>query len=278
MNVLLPHQDAWLFTTLHLNPGKETVLLLHGGPGVPEGLTFVRKYLARQFQVLSFHQRGTLMSPCRSQDYSLDRYLSDITCLAGHFRLERFHLLGHSWGGLYAQLYAQRNPNRLLSLFLANPASGTGTHWKEMSLEIARYNQRKSTWWEWLAMNAHAGLGLLGRDQGYRGFFRQALLNFSRGFKEVYPEQFALHCIKAQPINRTVKAILSHPELSPGQDPSCPVTVVYGQQDIYGESMRHVVQRYPKARFAFLPTCGHIPWSHNQPAFLEVLNGHFRIS
>lgn len=276
MEVLLKNQDTTLFTLVQPNPGKETILLLHGGPGLPDGLSFLREVLAKDFQVIMFHQRGTQKSPAPSHDYSLESYLSDINHVADHFALEQFHLFGHSWGGLYAQVYAQQHPHRLKSLFLCSPASGTGRQWLETMLEINRYNLRKSSLREWLWMGVNAGLGALGSDAGYRRLYRQILRNFNRGFQKAYPEYFALSCVKASAINGTLKAILAYPLLPSLKQPGFKITITYGDQDIFGRSQQYVLQRYPTALRYILPASGHIPWLHNQDDFLRVLEQHYK--
>ncbi|RNI27161.1 alpha/beta hydrolase [Rufibacter immobilis] len=275
MEMLIPASDAKLFTIAPPNPGKETIILLHGGPGVPDGLTFLRRYLGRDFHVVFFHQRGTLRSPVSAQDFAMERYVADINRIADHFGVEKFHLLGHSWGGLYAQLYAQRHPSRLLSLFLCSPASGTGRQWAETMLEVGRYNFRKSRLLEFMAMQVNTTLGLLGSNRGYRRFFRQALANFSRGFQEVHPEHFSVDCIRARTINRTVKSILTHQTLPDVLHTPFNTTITYGDKDIFGDSKRYVLRRFPEASVQVIPGSGHIPWSHNPQAFLPVLDTHF---
>ncbi|RNI29196.1 alpha/beta fold hydrolase [Rufibacter latericius] len=275
MEMLIKNKDTHLFTLAFPKSGRETVILLHGGPGVPHGMTFLVKYLSRYFQVIMFHQRGTLKSPNPSHDYSLEGYTSDINRIAELFQLEKFHLFGHSWGGLYAQIYAQENRDRLLSLFLCSPASGTGRQWAETSLEITRYNRKKSSLPEFVALNLNAGLGLLGSDQGYKRFYSQALKNFSRGFRESHSEYFAVECIKAKAINQTIKTILIAPLLPIRQDPGCKVTITFGDQDIIGKTRKYVLERFPAASHYTIPASGHIPWSHNQPEFVRILKEHY---
>jgi proline iminopeptidase len=275
--LLIQNKDTSLHTHFYLNAGKETIILLHGGPGVPEGLSFLTKYLQDHYQLITFHQRGTRKSPTRSKDFSLESYVSDINCLADYFKINQFHLFGHSWGGLYAQVYAQYNANRLLSLFLCNPATGTGRQWKDTMLEVADYNKRKSSYTEWVAMQAQSALGLLGNDKAYQKFYGQALRNFSRGFTEAYSEEFALDCIKAKAINQTVKAILKHPLLPEKIIPEYKITIAYGDRDIFGKSKRCVMRRYPTVPIIFIPGSGHIPWSHNMEVFVSILQEHYGV-
>lgn len=251
--------------------------MLHGGPGVPEGLTFMVHYLRPHYQVITFHQRGTRRSPATSNNFSPESYLADINSLADYFKLNQFHLFGHSWGGLYAQLYAQKYASRLLSLFLCSPASGTGAHWKDTIMEIAEYNKIKCSYTEWVAMQAQSALGLLGSDKAYQKFYSQALRNFNRGFKEAYPEKFALDYIKAKAINQTVKAILKYPLLPEKIVPAYPLTIAYGARDIYGKSKKYVMRRYPSIPIIFIPESGHIPWSHNMKVFVSILQEHYGV-
>jgi proline iminopeptidase len=277
MDITIQNNDAELFTTVQLNKDKETVILLHGGPGVPDGLTFVANFLAQDFQVISFHQRGTRKSPVFDDNYSLNRYLSDIDCLADYFNLAKFHLFGHSWGGLYAQVYADKNQGRIRSLFLCSPGSGTGRQWKDTVLEIARYNKIKCSLREWIAMGIYSALGILGSDKAYQNFYRQVVRNFSRGFPEAHPGSFRIDCVKATAVNKTTLSILRYPLLPALTNPDFKITITYGDKDIYGESTKYVKQRYPTAAIFTIPASGHLPWSHNEKAFVKILAEHYRI-
>jgi proline iminopeptidase len=99
MTELINNNGDKLFTTIYQNIGKETIILLHGGPGFPSDLTFIAETLAKKFQVITFHQRGTKQSPCKSKDYSMNAYVSDLEAVAKYYHIKNFHLLGHSWGG-----------------------------------------------------------------------------------------------------------------------------------------------------------------------------------
>ncbi len=97
------------------------MILLHGGPGVPDEMTEVRETLSRKYQVITFDQRGTGKGDHRNCTYTMADYLQDINNLAGFFKLTAFHLFGHSWGGLYAQLYADENPGEDTEPFPVQP-------------------------------------------------------------------------------------------------------------------------------------------------------------
>lgn len=251
--------------------------MLHGGPGVPDGLTPVAEYLSQYFQVIMFHQRGTLNSPCYSSNYSISRYIADIDAIAAHFELQELHLFGHSWGGLYAQLYADQSKYKLLSLFLCSPASGTGRQWREMGLEVVAYNKRKSTGSEWFGMVKNALLGLMGSDTAYEKFFTQFCLNCNKGYPVDNLVPVQVDHIYARPINRTNLALLLYLELSVYSPPDLKITVTYGDDDIYGESKKYTSERLPTASFVTLPNTSHFPWLQNPDEFYQVLASHYGI-
>lgn len=278
MELLIGNNDVRLYTYTYPNKGKETILMLHGGPGVPDGLAPIAEHLSQHYQVVTFHQRGTLNSPCYSEDYSISRYISDIDAIATHFELEEFHLFGHSWGGLYAQLYAEQSMFRLLSLFLCSPASGTGRQWREMGLEVATYNKKKSTSQEWFSMLKNAMLGFLGNDKGYEDLFMQFCLNCNKGYQVENPVPVLVNHIYAKPINRTNLSLLFYHKLEQYAPPELKITVTYGDNDIFGESTKYVKERLPSATFHTIPGTSHFPWLQNQEAFYKVLAAHYGLA
>src|SRR5512145_420142 len=98
--------NATLNVTIYPRLQSETVVLLHGGPGVPDDMAEVRDWLCQYFQVINFDQRGTGKSVYEKCTFTLPEYLEDLEAIARHMNVEKFHLFGHSWGSVYAQLYA----------------------------------------------------------------------------------------------------------------------------------------------------------------------------
>ena len=102
------------------------LLLLHGGPGADHSdfLPHLQP-LARKFQLVLVDQRGSGRSE-RLTDvrrYTLDYMVQDLEKLRVHLGLKRWAVLGHSFGGILAQAYATRHPQRVAGLILAGTAS-----------------------------------------------------------------------------------------------------------------------------------------------------------
>ena len=272
----IPNKGTDLFTFVYPAEHKETVILLHGGPGIPDPFRKVIEILNPHFQVLCFHQRGTGLSPCQEQDYSMSAYLSDISCIASYFQLPKFHLFGHSWGGLYAQLYAEHCPSHLSSLFLCSPSSGMGQHWVKMEKEILRFNISASTLWELPHLALHAFLGMLGSDNAYQRLGRIVLKNYLMAHPISVEDCPLLENIRARAINKTLQHIRASPPIKRVNNPLFPVSVTYGDADIYGTSTEHVRQRYPTGIFHQIEDSRHFPWLQNPKMFQKILLGHFK--
>ena len=273
-NVIDSNGDK-LFSVIYPAPDRETIILLHGGPGFPSDIEEVADALKDSFQVIAFHQRGTRKSPCKSKDYSMDAYISDIEAVRQFYNIDKFHLWGHSWGGLYAQIYTERYAANLLSLFLCCPGSGTNVEWKQTEKEVMQLNKSKCTFWQWTKMGMNNLLGILGSDKAYKRLFTQVMKNYNDDFMATDKLGVDFDNLKAAPINKTRPEIIKYPLLQKLTNPTFKITIVYGDRDIYTASKDFVLNRYPAAEVFTIQHCGHIPWLHNPTAYTQILMKHY---
>lgn len=270
--LLIQSKNAKLFTVIYRKQNAETVILLHGGPGVPMDDSPIAEQLLQKYQVITFEQRGTGRSPTAEATYSIEEYLDDLNVIADHFGVEKFHLFGHSWGGLYAQIYVEKNSKRVLSLFLSSPSSGTGEIWKQTEREVMAFNKEHSGFWGWLKMGMNSLFGMLGSDPAYQYLFKQVLENYNKDFDSTFVATGEMvKNVRAGPINKTRPHIVAYPLLTEAIDYRFPIMVTYGEKDIYGESKQHVKNRFPKATFLEIENAGHIAWRHNPEKFNKIL-------
>src|SRR5688572_23476458 len=97
----------------------EVVVLLHGFPQTNASWGAVTPILAGAgHRVLAPLQRGYSRNarPPRRRDYTMDRLVGDVLALADAAGAERFHVVGHDWGGGIAWALASDHPDRLASM------------------------------------------------------------------------------------------------------------------------------------------------------------------
>jgi proline iminopeptidase len=113
------------------------VVVLHGGPGLDHNYLIdpLSQTIGAGKQLIFFDQRGTGLSggsvgpsELNADFINKDKFLEDLDAIRTQLGLgDKINLLGHSWGGLYAMLYAtdERYRNNVKSLALVG---SSGAH------------------------------------------------------------------------------------------------------------------------------------------------------
>lgn len=121
--------DGLDFAVRSAGAGDTVLVVINGGPGQSHHYCESAEVLATsEVRVVTYDQRGTgdTAHPADG-DYSLDAYVSDLEALRQDLGVERVHLLGHSFGGLFAIAYLSAHPERVASVQLY--ASSPVTYW-----------------------------------------------------------------------------------------------------------------------------------------------------
>lgn len=101
------------------------LVVLHGGPGLD--LSYLApdlEPLTRRHRVIFYDQRGSGRSS-PAQNVTADVLVADLDALRRRLNFRRLTLLGHSWGGGLAALYAMAHPDRVDRLILTGPMPPT---------------------------------------------------------------------------------------------------------------------------------------------------------
>lgn len=100
------------------------VVLLHGGPGLPDYLGQVAAMIDDLTVVHRYDQRGVGGSPWEGH-HTLDRHLHDLDDLLDGWGHDRVAIVGHSYGTDLAARYCLRRTNRIAGMvLLAGPFVG----------------------------------------------------------------------------------------------------------------------------------------------------------
>ena len=102
------------------NPEGKPVAVLHGGPG--GGITpFLRRlHDPKLYRIILFDQRGCGQSTPNAElrENTTWHLVADMEALRSHLGIEKWQLLGGSWGSTLALAYAQKHTQRISELVL----------------------------------------------------------------------------------------------------------------------------------------------------------------
>lgn len=262
----------------------ETIALLAGGPGLSgDCLLPLGRSLAGENRVLVPDQRGTGRSRGMSLDPSalnLGGLLGDLERLREQAGVERWSLLGHSWGGILAMAYAARWPKRVERLVLVSPGG--------VNAEFLRY----------YPANIATRLGEAERlELGYWQQPARVLANPVRALLEVsrivapamvFDRKKALPLVERtlseMRFNPLVNVLLTEGWYEKGYDlrrslrrVAAPILVVQGRQDPLGEATAlQIAETAPNVTVRFIERCGHWAFAERPRELLASVRAFLR--
>lgn len=105
------------------NPNDKPLIYLHGGPGYNSAgfeSTTAQKLSENGFYVITYDRRGEGRSPDKNAKFTFNETFDDINLIYDKFNLTSATLIGHSFGGVIATLYAEKHPNKTTSIILVS--------------------------------------------------------------------------------------------------------------------------------------------------------------
>lgn len=116
----VPYADVNGVKIYHELYGKgETVIFLNGI--LANTLSWINQvpFFSKRFQVLLLDFRGQGKSEKPTMKYPMEMHADDLKALMDHLKMDRVHLVGTSFGGEVALIFAIKHPERLKSLVTA---------------------------------------------------------------------------------------------------------------------------------------------------------------
>ncbi|KRA53038.1 3-oxoadipate enol-lactonase [Devosia sp. Root635] len=209
--------------------------------------------LSTHYRVLSYDKRGHGLSDTPPGDYTLDDHVDDLTGLLDHLGIDRLALAGVSVGGLIAQGFALRAPERLAALVLCDTAPKVG--------DAAGWNARIDT----VRKDGLGAIADMVMERWFSPGFQQRadeLAGWRNLFLRSDAQGYAATCATLRDADLTgqIAAITTPTLVVAGEaDRSTPVDLV-----------RTCADAIAGARFEILAGVGHIP-SIERPAELAAL-------
>jgi pimeloyl-ACP methyl ester carboxylesterase len=224
--------------TYHTVGNDGPVLVCHpGGPGFSSLYFGDLAGLWERFTLVLLNPRGTAGSsrPADPRAYQIADYVADVEELRVHLGLERMLLLGHSHGGVVAQAYAARHPEKVERLVLASTLARFG----EAQEKAMRGGMEKRSGQPWYA-DALAALeeeqeGKFSNDEELAGLvFRELPLYFAHfgGAEAGYLDTLKTEAPNADTLRLFNKEIFETFDLRPELGAiTAPTLVITGDED-----------------------------------------------
>lgn len=270
--------------------GASPLLVLHGGPGAHHDYLLPQMLaLADTREMVLYDQRGGGRS--RTNDaapITWETQVADLSLVARELVPGPLTLVGYSWGGLLALLYAASNGGRpnpaVARLVLVSPASVSREHRRQFEVEFARRQQAD------YVVRARAELAASGRRESDPVAYRQRSFELSVAgyFKNPADARDLTPFRVTSRAQQSIWESLGDFDLRPAlRGLRIPTLIVHGREDPIPIASSEDIAATLGARLVALDDCGHVPYVE-RPAELfaavrEFLDGtetdlHRRVS
>ena len=256
----------------------ETIVVLHGGPGVPHDYLLPHlESLADHHQVIFYDQRATgrSSSDVDPATITMDTFIADLDALRVTYGLETMHLLGHSWGGLLAMQYAVRYPQHVESLILVDSAPAS-SKLDEQAIAIRK---------ERLSDEDRRAMAAIMQTEEFAAGDPTAIMEYLRITEKVKFHEPARMADLSMELDRAtirnlmlvsgaMNGYLADYDIHDQLDAiTCPTLIIHGAFDpIPLESAERIHQRIEGSKLIVMEQCGHFPFIENRDGFLALVN------
>ena len=248
-------------------------VVLHGGPGADhEYLRPGFDALAEGRELIYYDQRGGGRSPVpRTVPVGWTEQVADLEALRQHWEIERLTIVGYSWGGLLALLYALEHPGRVGRLALVSPAP-TWREARERFEAVFSHRNLDPAFQE--ERRALRESGLRERDPAA---FQQRIFELSVAPYFFDPSR-ARDLTPFRVVGRTQDEVwrsLGNYDLRPRlpQLAGIPALVLHGEADPIPIDAARTAAELLGAEFHPIPRCGHVPYVEAFDTFRTVVGG-----
>lgn len=228
----------------------DNLVLLHGGQTDRSVYNAVLPTLTQHFRVLNFDQRGMGQSSKPDIPYSMAMLADDAAGLMDHAGFESAVVFGTSLGGMIAQEFGLRHPDKTRALIIGCAVTG-GPH----PLGLGDADSKKAYSTEALSAEERAKA--------------LAASIFTEGYLDAHPEivPALVEARENNPIDpaafaRRLAAGYAHDTYDRLPKISCPTLVLVGRDDaiIPWENSKVIAERIPGSRLVVLEPAGHGFW------------------
>jgi proline iminopeptidase len=281
----------------HFSQGKgRNVLVIHGGPGMPfrepmRGL----EPLTSSYRFHYYDQRG-----CGKSTRPIDRFesqnmyenmtkldqtlgmgaqIADIERIRQLLGEDKLILVGHSWGGFLASLYAAEFPEHVESLILISPANMlvmpqpdaesdlfASVRARLPASKLAEYDAFMKDYFDFNTLFTHSDAELVARDTKFGEYYISVVdLKADQAIQQGEPGGWMTWGMYVSLGQR-------HDYRAALKKVSAPVLVIHGADDLQSEAASRLYSdTFPNAQFAVIENASHFSFQQQPKQFFKIV-------
>ena len=281
----------------HFSQGEgRNVLIIHGGPGMPfrepmaglESLTGAYRFHyydqrgcgkstrpIDRFESQNMYENMTILD----QALGLGAQIADIERIRQILGDEKLILVGHSWGGFLASLYAAEFPEHVEALILVSPANTlvmpqpeadsdlfASVRAKLPESKLAEYDAFMKDYFDFNTLFSHSEADLVARDAKF-GEYYISVVDIPEGEMVQQGEPggwmtWGMYVSMGQ--RHDYRAAL--------EKVTAPVLVLHGADDLQSEAATRLYSdAFPNAQFAVIQNAGHFSFQQQPEQFAKLV-------
>jgi len=263
--------------TIHLTTYGEgqPILIINGGPGMnSEGFRALAEKIGASNKAIIYDQRGTGESSIPNIDSSsitLDAMINDIEIIRNHLQIERWVILGHSFGGMLGAYYAAKFPERIKGLILSSSGGINMDVFSRLDITARLSSTERDSLNYWNAKIANGDTTYFARLQ--RGKFLAPAYLFNKSNVPIVAERLTQGNLT---INRLVFQDMRRInfDCSEGlKEIKVPVLIIQGKQDVIDrETAETALKVLGNSTLVMLDNCGHYGWLDQPEQYFRSIN------
>lgn len=255
----------------------QPILIINGGPGMNcEGFGYIADEISKfGYQTIIYDQRGTGKSTVEkidSKHITIDLMVQDIENLRKHLNIEKWTILGHSFGGMLAAYYTSKHPDAVEKIIFSSSGG--------INMNFTKYAQKRISGNLTKTQKDSVDFYAAKIDSGDNSLktrkLRAKYLANAYVFDKTKAPIIAERLIQ---VNFDVNSIVFQSLITNNFDCSDkfnnfkkPVLILQGENDIISiETAQEIKTAFPNSELVTMKNCGHYGWLDAKDVYFNAV-------
>jgi proline iminopeptidase len=253
------------------------ILIINGGPGMnSDGFAFIAEELSKMnYQTIIYDQRGTGKSTLENPDnknVTMDLMVNDIEILRKYLKIDKWTILGHSFGGIMETYYATKHPETIDKLIFSSSGGVnmkfliylqkrlnnnlTKTEKDSLSIYQQKFNSGDNST-ETIKLRAKYLSNAYVYDKSNAPIIAKRLTQIN----------FKINSLVIENLNK-----INFDCTNSFKNFKQPVLVLQGKNDIISiETAEEIANAFPNSKLVLLENCAHYGWLDSKEIYLKTI-------